>query len=157
MAAALHTVSLLALLLHAAQADVDDDVWIEHFDKESAKPFYYHSRTRETALTPPADASVRYMNSFEADPTQKKDRSSSSPSPSSGIITMAIILPIALPMLGLLLCAQIASKEGLADLLKNMKKERNRAAKRRGTKAGGTFRQRQKTSQDGKGGRSANS
>ena len=43
------------------------------------------------------------------------------------------------------------------DVLKALRKKRDRSAKRGGTKAGGNFRQRQKTSQDGKGGRSANS
>ena len=54
-------------------------------------------------------------------------------------------------------CYWAASKEGLADVLKGLKKTREKARKRRGTKAGGNFRQRQKLSQDGKGGRSANS
>lgn len=51
----------------------------------------------------------------------------------------------------------MASKEGLADVLKSLKAKRDRSNKRRSTKAGGGFRHRQKLSQDGKGGRSANS
>ena len=74
------------------------------------------------------------------------------------LVAMAVILPIALPMIGLLICYFMASREGLADVLKSLKKsERNRAHKRRGQSAGGNFRHRQKLSQDGKGGRSANS
>ena len=76
---------------------------------------------------------------------------------SAGLVILAILLPIGLPMLGLLYCYWAASKEGLGDVLKALRKKRDRSAKRRGTKAGGNFRQRQKTSQDGKGGRSANS
>ena len=51
----------------------------------------------------------------------------------------------------------MASKEGLGDVLKALKQKRDRSQKRRSTKAGSSFRQRQKLSQDGKGGRSANS
>lgn len=74
-----------------------------------------------------------------------------------GVVLLSVLLPIALPLLGLGLCYWQASKEGLADMLKEMKKRRDRSTKRRGTKSGGGFRPRQKLSQDGKGGRSANS
>ena len=75
----------------------------------------------------------------------------------AGMVILAIILPIGLPFLALFYCYWAASKEGLGDVLAMLRKKRDRSAKRRGTKAGGNFRQRQKTSQDGKGGRSANS
>ena len=69
------------------------------------------------------------------------------------------MLPIVLPMAGLAYCYYAASKEGLADVLKSMKMKRDRSAKRRSSKAGGKTYQhgRNKLSQDGKGGRSANS
>ena len=147
--------ALLALYSCAAQED-PDDTWIEHFDKDSGKPFYYHSRTRETAWQAPIGARVKYMDSTSGGgsrPTsQKKDTSLG-----SFWVLMAVIIPVGLPLVGLAVCYHMASKEGLGDVLKAMKARRDRSAKRRGTKAGGNFRQRHKTSQDGKGGRSANS
>ena len=50
-----------------------------------------------------------------------------------------------------------ASGQGLGEALSAMKKKRDRSQKRRSTKAGSGFKQKQKLSQDGKGGRSANS
>ena len=50
-----------------------------------------------------------------------------------------------------------ASGQGLGEALSAMKKQRDRSQKRRSTKAGSGFKQKQKLSQDGKGGRSANS
>ena len=70
---------------------------------------------------------------------------------------LAFGLPILVPVLGLLYCYWAASKEGLAEALKNLKKKRDRNHKRRGTKAGSAYKAKFKLSQDGKGGRSANS
>ena len=150
---------LLALPSCAAQGEADD-MWIEHFDKASGKPFYYHSRTRETAWSAPIGARVKYMDS-DASGGGGGGTSTASRKKDEGVgsfwVLMAVVLPILLPVIGLGVCYHMASKEGLADVLKSMKAKKDRAAKRRGTKAGGNFRQRQKTSQDGKGGRSANS
>ena len=75
------------------------------------------------------------------------------------MLLLSLLLPILLPLAGLAYCYHLASKEGLADVLKEMKVKRDRSAKRRSTKAGGKTYQhgRNKLSQDGKGGRSANS
>ena len=158
MRAAAALLLLLALHSCAAQGEEAEDMWIEHFDKASGKNVYYHSRTRETAWTAPTGARVKYMDNAGggggggAATPRKKDEGLG-----SFWVLMAVILPILLPVIGLGVCYHMASKEGLADVLKSMKAKKDRAAKRRGTKAGGNFRQRQKTSQDGKGGRSANS
>ena len=138
-----------------AAADADAGEWIEHFDKSSGKPFYYHAVSRKTAWEPPAGAKVRYMDASERGGSSASGGKSGGSS--AGLVMLSILLPIGLPFLGLFYCYWAASKEGLADVLKSLGKKRDRASKRRGTKAGGNFRQRQKTSQDGKGGRSANS
>jgi len=84
---------------------------------------------------------------------------SSSPTKSDGgmMILGIILVPMLLLFGGLFIVAQRATGEGLLEALAEKKKERNRAAKRRGSQAGSNFRHRQKLSQDGKGGRSANS
>ena len=75
----------------------------------------------------------------------------------AGLVLLIIMGFVLLPLAGLLICYWRASQEGLMDVLKAMKPKRDKARKRRGASAGGGFRQRQKLSQDGKGGRSANS
>ena len=107
-----------------------------------------------------AGAKIKYMNSDEQQQARgggSGGGGGSKSSGSAGMVILAIILPIGLPFLALFYCYWAASKEGLGDVLAMLRKKRDRSAKRRGTKAGGNFRQRQKTSQDGKGGRSANS
>ena len=61
-------VGLLLLALHtcASQGADDEDVWIQHMDDKSGKPFFYHSRTRETSWEAPAAARVRYLNDQES-------------------------------------------------------------------------------------------
>ena len=132
-----------------------EELWIEHFDKASGKNFYYEEKTRKTSWEAPAGAKIKYMNSDEQQQARRqRRRRRASPSTPPG---HSRILPIGLPFLALFYCYWAASKEGLGDVLAMLRKKRDRSAKRRGTKAGGNFRQRQKTSQDGKGGRSANS
>ena len=144
---------LIGLPLTAAQSE--GEVWIEHFDKASGKPFFYNSVTRESAWEAPEGASVQRLAPEGSSADGSRNGGSSG---NVGLVTLAVLLPIGLPIIGLGICYYMASKEGLADLLKEMRaKDRNRAAKRRGQKAGGSYRQRQKLSQDGKGGRSANS
>lgn len=72
-------------------------------------------------------------------------------------IVLGLLLPIVLPIAGLLIFYWQASNQGLGEVLKRLKAKRDRSRKRRGASAGGNFRHRQKLSQDGKGGRSANS
>lgn len=137
--------SLVALLVlcfaaasRAQEEAADSGEWVEHFDKASGKPFYYHSVTRQTAWEPPAGAKVKYM---EADGDSAKTAAGKGGGGSSaGMVMLAILLPIGLPFIGLLYCYWAASKEGLSDLLKELRKKRDRSSKRRGTKAGGNFR-----------------
>ena len=154
--------------------------WVEHFDRKSGKNFYYHSVSRKTAWEAPPGAPIKYMEAAERG--GEGGEAASGGGGTGGIIMLTLALTFGLPFLGLLFCYYAASKEGLSDVLKQLKARRNRAQKRRvrpavpepsghnawrsrlpavvcrqGTKAGGNFRQRQKTSQDGKGGRSANS
>lgn len=158
-------IAALACSSVAAQDDTatpqGEEVWIEHFDKASGKPFYYQEVSRSTAWEPPAGAKVKYMDaSGKAGGGGGTSGAAASTGGESnaGLVMIAFGLIIGVPFLGLLYCYWMASKEGLADVLKALSaKQRNRSSKRRGTKAGGNFRQRQKTSQDGKGGRSANS
>ena len=137
-----------------------EELWIEHFDKASGKNFYYEEKTRKTSWEAPAGAKIKYMNSDEQQQARgggSGGGGSGKSSGNAGMVILAILLPIGLPFLALFYCYWAASKEGLGDVLAMLRKKRDRSAKRRGTKAGGNFRQRQKTSQDGKGGRSANS
>jgi len=142
---------LIAFLCCAAA----QDEWIESYDKASNKMFYYHSKTRESAWEAPAGAKIRYA-------TESKGTAGSGeakPGVSYWLVFFAFIIPIGLPVLGLLYCYYMASAEGLHDILKSIKAKRDRSAKRRATKARGRAYNHgtHKMSQDGKGGRSANS
>ena len=130
--------------------------WIEHWDKASAKKFYYHSVTRKTAWEAPVGAKVVYMDETGGG-SGGQGGGRSSKGAGSGAVALGLLVPIVLPILGLGLCYWQASKEGLSDVLKELRKKGDRVRKRRGAKAGSGFRHRQKLSQDGKGGRSANS
>lgn len=76
-----------------------------------------------------------------------------------GLVFASFLFPILLPLAGLAYCYYMASKEGLHDVLKSLKAKRERSSKRRSSKAGGRAYShgKKKLSQDGKGGRSANS
>jgi len=153
----------LLLAVTAGQEPEEDlkagTLWIEHYDKASGKKFYYSQETRETAWEAPLGARVQYMDGSGDGGAQGGGGSADATGGSSntGFVLLAMLLPIVVPIAGLLICYWHASKEGLADVLKAMKAKRDKSHKRRGTKAGSNFRQRQKLSQDGKGGRSANS
>jgi hypothetical protein len=150
-------VALLAAL--SAAQDAAEGEWIQHFDTSSGKHFYYHSITRETAWEAPSGAKVKFIT--EGSNGEGSNGASGGTGKGGGAssfwVMMGLLCPILLPMLGLLACYWNASNHGLADALKSLKKVRDRTNKRRSTKAGGNFRQRHKLSQDGKGGRSANS
>jgi len=153
---------VFCLLMSATAQDEDagDDesggVWIEHFDKASGKNFYYHSATRKTSWEAPAGAKVRYIDGA-SDGGGSSGRSSSKKSGTSSTwVLLGLLMPILVPLLALAACYWQATREGLADALKNMRAKREKARKRRGASAGGKFKQRAKLSQDGKGGRSAN-
>ena len=136
--------AVLALLLacssSAAQEAEADEVWIEHFDKASGKPFYYQEVSRKTAWEPPAGGKVKYM-----DASEKAGGGSGSETPAkaggsnAGWILLIVVLIIGGPFIGLFYCYWAASKEGLSDVLKALaKKNRNRSAKRRVRLRGGS-------------------
>lgn len=79
-------------------------MWIEHFDKQSGKPFFYHSVSRETAWEAPAGAKVQYMNEGERGGSSGSGGTAKASSSSPWLVTLALLLPIVLPMLGLLVC-----------------------------------------------------
>uniref|UniRef100_A0A6V4CQ68 WW domain-containing protein n=1 Tax=Prymnesium polylepis TaxID=72548 RepID=A0A6V4CQ68_9EUKA len=139
--------------LAAAQAEAEPEEWIESYDKASNRKFYYSAKTRESAWEAPEGAKIRYQDGSSSSAKAKPESSN------SVMVLLGLLLPIVLPLAGLAYCYHLASKEGLADMLKTMKAKRDRSAKRRSTKAGGKSYQhgRNKLSQDGKGGRSANS
>ena len=114
--------------------------------------------TRKTAWEAPAGEKVVYA-SEAAGGGGGGGSGGGTKKPSSGgmMLLISFLAPILLPILGLAVCYWRATKEGLAEALKGMKAKREKARKRRGASAGGNFRPRQKLSQDGKGGRSANS
>lgn len=146
--------ALLAALLVAAPVAADDAEWIESYDKASSKKFYYNSVSRESSWEAPAGAKVKYLSADES----SSQSSSTKADGGNGLTTLSIIVaPMVLLMGGLVVLYQRATGEGLLEALAAKGKERNRAAKRRGQSAGSNFRHRQKLSQDGKGGRSANS
>jgi len=112
--------------------------------------YYFNEALKKSAWEPPEGAQVHYMS-----PSQGEGASASS---SNGAMVLLVSLAPILLVLGVLYFLYLqASKEGLADLLKNIKTKRDRSQKRKGTKAGSKFKQKFKLSQDGKGGRSANS
>ena len=120
-----------------------------------ARRFYYHATTRESSWDPPAGARIKYMDGSSGATQAKRAKKDGG---TSGMwVLIGLLTPIVVPLLGLALCYWQATKDGLADALKALKKKREKARGRRGAKAGGNFRARQKLSQDGKGGRSANS
>lgn len=149
-------VAFAALLLAAAvPAAADEAEWIESYDKASNKKFYYNSVSRESSWEAPAGAKIKYMSADESFSQSSSSRKSDG---GNGLLIFGIVVvPMLLLFGGLWIVAQRAAGEGLLEALASKKKERNRAAKRRGQSAGGNFRHRQKLSQDGKGGRSANS
>ena len=81
-------------------------MWIEHFDKQSGKPFFYHSVSRETAWEAPAGAKVQYMSEAErgGGGSSSGGGTAKAGSSNAGLVTLALVLPIALPMIGLLVC-----------------------------------------------------
>ena len=105
--------------------------WVEHFDKKSGKNFYYNSVSRKTAWEAPPGATVKYMNAAERGEGGEGGEAASGGSGNGGIVMLALSLTFGLPFLGLLFCYYAASKEGLSDVLKQLKARRNRAAKRR--------------------------
>ena len=83
----------------------DAGVWVEHFDKQSGKPFFYHSVSRETAWEAPAGAKVQYMNEAErGGGGSSGGGTAKAGSGNAWLVTLALMLPIALPMIGLLVC-----------------------------------------------------
>ena len=149
--AALRLALALALVSYASA----EATWIEALDKASGKKFYYNQETRESAWEAPQGVEIKYLG-------EEGSSASSTPSKSGGnasgsTILMILLTPMLLLFGGLGVLYFQASQEGLSDMLKSMKKKRDRSAKRRGTSSGGKFKQRAKLSQDGKGGRSANS
>lgn len=123
--------------------------------------FYYHALTRESSWELPEGARVTYMDGEEGGGDDEGGdgggRRKKKPQGNGMYALLGLLAPILLPLLGLAACYWQATKEGLAEALKELGNRRDRQRKRRGTKAGGNFRHRQKLSQDGKGGRSANS
>ena len=119
--------------------------------------FYYHETTRESKWTPPAGARIKYMDGTTSTASTSSSSRARAGGANTGYVILGLLTPIVLPLLGLALCYWQATKDGLEEALKSLKRSRDKARKRRGSKAGGNFRQRQKLSQDGKGGRSANS
>ena len=104
----------------------------------------------------PEGARVTYMEGGETGEGSASKRAKKDGTNSMWVL-VGLLVPIMLPLLGLAACYWQATREGLAEALKELGKRRERARKRRGSKAGSNFKQRQKLSQDGKGGRSANS
>lgn len=123
--------------------------------------FYYHSISRDTKWNAPQGAAIRYLSEGEPGYSGGEAAADAAMLAEEGFSASSalfwLLLPIVLPLIGLAICYWKATNEGLAHALRDLSKKRDRASKRRGTKAGGNFRHRQKLSQDGKGGRSANS
>jgi hypothetical protein len=80
-------------------------IWIEHFDKQSGKPFFYNSVSRETAWEPPPGVKVQYMSEGERSGSGSTGNTKSTGS--SWAVFAALILPIVLPMVGLLVCYRV--------------------------------------------------
>lgn len=123
----------------------------------SLRSFYYHSVTRETRWEAPPGARIKYAEGAGGGSSTPSNRRKAKEGLGTSYVMASLLLPIFVPIIGLAVCYWQATKEGLSDALKELSKRRDRQRKRRGTKAGGSFRPRQKLSQDGKGGRSANS
>mmetsp|Transcript_27398 Transcript_27398/g.45673 ORF Transcript_27398/g.45673 Transcript_27398/m.45673 type:complete len:154 (-) Transcript_27398:101-562(-) len=126
-------------------------VWTEHYDPKQNRKYYYNAALGKTQWELPEGETVQYMQSDTQGEARGKD------SVSYLSIAALSLSPIVLVLSGLLFLYMQASKEGLADALKNLKARRDRSGKRKGTKAKSNYKTKFKLSQDGKGGRSANS
>jgi len=143
---------IAAVLQQVAYAQ-DEAFWTEHYDPKQNRKYYYNAAAGVTQWDPPQNAKIQYM--------QGDGQQGDSTQPSGGgspISILAVALaPLILVVGGLLALYWQATRNGLEDALKNMRGIRDRSQKRRSTKAGGKFKSKFKLSQDGKGGRSANS
>jgi len=142
------------LLLHEGAYAQDPSVWTEHYDPKQNRKYYYNAAEQKTQWDPPTDAKIQYMDDGE----QKGGTGAQKREPTSALTILGVALAPVLLVVGGLLCLYWqASKNGLEDALKNLRNVRDRSAKRRSSKAGSKFKAKFKLSQDGKGGRSANS
>ena len=87
--------------LAAAQDAEDEGSWIEHFDKKSGKHFYYHSKTRETAWEAPAGAKIQFLQQDDSDGASKAAGKAAGGGSNTGVVMLALLSPIVLPLLGL--------------------------------------------------------
>lgn len=153
----------LVAAIHIAAVICEEDVWQEYYDKASHRKYYAHTETRESVWEPPHDVEVRYMDeeSLRAAAAEAQEANGEA-ARTDGNNFFTVMLALGVPALvlfgGLYVFYLQASKEGLSDVLKALRLKRDRSTSRRSTKSkSGNYRPKFKLSQDGKGGRSANS
>ena len=150
--------------------------------RPSPRRFYYHAESQKTAWEAPTGARVQRAASASAGSAAGGLRATDG---STMMLTvLALVVPVLILFGGLLVIYYQASREGLHEMLKNLKQKRDRSTKRKGerplpavprrthtnrrspragshcaagSKAGSKYKTKFKLSQDGKGGRSANS
>ena len=156
--------SLGAALAANVRTTTAEDAWVESIDADTDKPFYYHEETRISQWEIPAGVKLKRADGTEefteASAGGRRGRRASESIPASrGMLLMLLVFsPFLLVFGGLVILYLRADADGLDGALKSIKKKRDRslarATKQEKTgKARGKF----KLSQDGKGGRSANS
>jgi hypothetical protein len=151
---ALAACALIATFTPVVLADAG--VWQEYYDATQNKKYYAHSETRETVWEPPPGVEIKYMDDDVT--TASTSTADSSGGGSGATVLLALGMPMLIVFGGLWALYLHASNQGLADVMKALRSTRDRSQKRRSTKAkGGNYRPKFKLSQDGKGGRSANS
>lgn len=98
-------VALCVAALVVLTAAQEEALWIEHFDEKSGRKFYYHEKTRETTWSAPAGVKIKYMDGDHG--TSSETSTTPQRGGSAGLVMLSILLPIALPFLGLI-CARRA-------------------------------------------------
>mmetsp|Transcript_13115 Transcript_13115/g.34173 ORF Transcript_13115/g.34173 Transcript_13115/m.34173 type:complete len:146 (+) Transcript_13115:185-622(+) len=132
--------------------------WQQQWSAEHKRPYYYDTLTKESVWELPVDAvNVQYMKNI--DELKASVAAQKPPEPKVAALAMTILLPVVL-VFGALFLLHMYVARYHPELLKEQssRKKRDRAAKRANRQPGvGKPKQKWKMSQDGKGGRSANS
>mmetsp|Transcript_18587 Transcript_18587/g.62307 ORF Transcript_18587/g.62307 Transcript_18587/m.62307 type:complete len:135 (+) Transcript_18587:40-444(+) len=131
--------------------------WTQQWSPEHKRDFYHNPATGESVWDQPQDGSpIRFLENIDELRKTAGLASGSRPAPMPTAMLASLLLPIALVLLGLFLLHLYVAKYHPELLQESAKKRRDRAQLRRKEKAS-KYRAKWKMSQDGKGGRSANS
>lgn len=131
--------------------------WQQQWSTEHERAYYYDPVAKDSVWElPPGAVNVKYLSNINE--LKAAAAGVARPEPKAATLAMTILLPVIL-VFGVLFLLHMYVARYHPDLLKeSSRKKRDRAAKRAGRQPGvGKPKQKWKMSQDGKGGRSANS